>query len=211
VVPSPNPGYGSLTSVAALSATDAWAVGSYTDSNYNDYTLIEQWNGSTWIVVPSPNPGQYGNGLSSVAVVSATDAWAVGSYTDSSVDGGTLIEQWNGSSWSVVPSPNPAHELYGNGLSSVAAVTATDVWAVGDYTDSNYNRYTLIEQWNGSSWSVVPSPNPGPYGNRLSGVAAVTATDVWAVGNYQGTWGSSNTLIAQWNGSSWSVVSSPSP
>src|SRR5204862_547524 len=97
--------------------------------------------------------------LSGVAAVSANDIWAVG---------GSLIEHWDGSNWSVVPSPSPSagySNLYG-----VAAVSANDVWAVGS---SGYDPFqTLTEHWNGRSWSVVPSPNPGIY-SQLNGVAAV--------------------------------------
>jgi subtilase family serine protease len=204
VVPSSNP-YGALFSVAAVSANNIWAVG----VDGHGGTLTEHWNGSNWTVVPSPDPGPYSNGLSSVAAVSATDIWAVGSYDDSNGNLDTLTEHWNGSNWTVVPSPSPGP--YSNGLSSVAAVSATDIWAVGNYMDSNYNRYTLTEHWNGSNWTVVPSPDPGPYSNGLSSVAAVSATDIWAVGDYQTSWGGNNTLIEQWNGTSWNVVPSPSP
>ena len=41
-----------------------------------------------------------------------------------------------------------------------------------------------MEHWNGTAWSVVPSPSPGTDGNYLNGVAAVSANDVWAVGYY---------------------------
>src|SRR5689334_3789544 len=58
-----------------------------------------------------------------------------------------------GLAWQIVPTSN-ATALYG-----VAAVTATDVWAVGqDYTAGSL---TLTMHWNGSAWSVVPSPNIG--------------------------------------------------
>jgi hypothetical protein len=60
--PSPNPSGGS--SVAATSATNAWAVGS----------VIVHWNGTTWKQQPSPMPA----GLNAVAATSATNAWAVG-------------------------------------------------------------------------------------------------------------------------------------
>jgi len=40
----------------------------------------------------------------------------------------------------------------------------------------------LIVRWNGSSWRKVASPSPGPSGNVLSGVAATSASDAWAVG-----------------------------
>jgi hypothetical protein len=59
------------------------------------------------------------------------------------------------------------------------------------------------------SWHLQPSPHPG-LGSSLAGVAAFTATDVWAVGSVNITAGQ-RPLIEHWNGSSWSVVPSPTP
>src|SRR6266571_589362 len=134
---------GQLNGIVAVSASDVWAVGS---SNGN--TLIEHWNGSSWKAVPSPNPGvQYVDaGLSSVAALSASNVWAVGSYIDVIGDSYTLSEHWNGSSWNVVPSPNPGLQYLDVSLSSVAALSASDVWAVGSYLDvSNHTYKTLSE------------------------------------------------------------------
>src|SRR5258708_11751256 len=89
-------------------------------------------SGSTcenWTGVPPPNPGT-GNSLNGVAVVSACDAWAVGS----------LIEHWNGSAWTVVASPHPGA---GSILSGVQAAARTDIWAVGSYEDSLQGIKTL--------------------------------------------------------------------
>ena len=69
-----------------------------------------------------------------------------------------------------------------NELFSVAAVSASNVWAVGFSTDSTTTDHTLIEHWNGTSWSVVKSPSPGSGSDSLSGVAAISANNVWAVG-----------------------------
>ncbi len=43
----------------------------------------------------------------------------------------------------------------------------------------------LIEHWNGTTWSIVPADQP-PNGADLFGVARVTSTDIWAVGNTSG-------------------------
>jgi hypothetical protein len=134
-----------------------------------------------------------------LAAVSANDVWAVGqTYANQ-----TLIQHWDGTSWSVILSPNPSGVSH---LRGVAAVSATDVWAVGYYKSGPYR--TLIEHWNGTSWSVVPSPNPGASDNTLHGITAVSANDVWAVGAYRPS-GPYQTLIEHWDGTSWSVVSSP--
>src|SRR6266487_3561651 len=89
-------------------------------------------------------------------------------------------------------------------LNGIAAVSASDVWAVGFYIDAG----TLIEHWNGSSWKVVPSPNLGVQhvDVSLSSVAAVSASNVWAVGSYLDVSNNTNTyktLSEHWNGSSW--------
>lgn len=173
----------------------------------------------TWKIVPSPNvgTGTYGNQLKSVAVVSANDVWAVGfsphpSGTPQYIQQ-TLIEHWTGSSWNVIPSPNPAGNTYVE-LNGVAAISANDIWAVGHGGDpSSIPLRTLTEHWNGTAWSIIPSPSPGTYnGNVLNAVDGVSANDVWAVGWYQSgsTGQEGGALTLHWDGKQWTVVPTPS-
>ena len=109
--------------------------------------------------------------------------------------------------WVAVSSPNPGTGL--NVLTGVAAVSTSDVWAVGYYQSSSlYQTVTL--HWDGSAWNVVPSPNVGSDSNYLNSVVAISANDVWAVGSYGDGTATSETLVLHWDGSSWSVVPSPS-
>ncbi|MGH2518082.1 MAG: hypothetical protein ACRDHP_20760, partial [Ktedonobacterales bacterium] len=203
-VTNPNQGTSHfLSGVAARSTRDVWAVGQYVTSSNAFDTLTEHWNGRAWSIIPSPNTTSQFNDLLGVAVVSAKDVWAVG---NSNAGQNTLIEHWDGAKWSIVPSPSPG--VNGNSLNGVVAVSATDAWAVGYQYNSSGIQQALIEQWNGTKWNVVSSPSPGPTINDLSGVTALSATDLWAVGYHDGT-NTVQTLIEQWNGSSWSVVSSP--
>src|SRR3954449_4047528 len=66
--------------------------------------------------------------------------------------------------WSVVDSPNGSTGL--NLLQRVAVVSANDVWAAGKYMGGSSYR-TLVEHWDGTQWSVVPSPNVGSFDNEL--------------------------------------------
>ena len=91
-------------------------------------TLTEHWNGTAWSVVPSPNISSGNNNLFGVAAVSTTDVWAVGEFVAPSGVEQALIEQWNGTSWSVVSSPSAGGS---NVLSGVAIISANDIWAVG--------------------------------------------------------------------------------
>ena len=208
VAPPARPGNpADLRSVAAVSNVDLWAVGRRQDtvSPHYNRTLVEHWNGTAWSVVSSPNGGTTNAELLGVAVVSANDVWAVGDYSASGpMYQRTLIEHWDGATWTVVPSPNVKNSSQ-NVLTGVAAVGPNDIWAVGYSLTSNYR--TLIEHWNGSSWSIVSSPNVGVYGNGLTAVVAVSANNVWAVGSANNT---TTTLALRWNGSTWKVVTSPS-
>jgi hypothetical protein len=112
-----------------------------------------------------------------------------------------LIEHWDGTRWSVIPSPNTA-KFY-NGLNGVAALSPTDIWAVGS------SDQPLVEHWNGKKWSIVPSPKPGAFGGGLASVTALSSTDVWAVGSYAATKFGQQTLVEHWNGTQWLVVNSP--
>ena len=109
--------------------------------------------------------------------MSASDAWAVG-YYDNGTDEQTLIEHWNGTAWKVQPSPN----LDGAELSAV--VRGVRERRLGSGSTTARRAETLIEHWNGTAWKVQPSPDPGgsTQRNELSGVAAASASDAWAVG-----------------------------
>ena len=142
-----------------------------------------------------------------MAVISTNDAWAVGNDDIGNGVPETLTEHWNGSNWSVVSSPSPG--TLTNVLSGVAAVSTSDVWAVGTYYLGGITQ-SLIEHWNGMQWSVIANPNPGPTSNGLNAVVAVSTSDVWAVGYYANAQGIYQTMIEQWKGTKWSVVTRPS-
>src|SRR5262245_31574272 len=160
-----------------------------------------------WHVITSPNQGSGGSALTRLAAVTATNIWAVGSYTPTSGSPGqTLIEHYDGKSWSIVSSPNQGSG--DNVLNDVAEVTAKDIWAVGYYSPTSSSaRNTLTQHWNGTSCSIVTSPNPGSGSSYLIGIAAVTTSDVWAVGYSTSTsTGPKQTLIEHWDGASWKIL-----
>jgi superoxide dismutase len=206
-VAEPGSSSSNLTGAEVVSANDVWAVGSFyeTATNHNQ-ALIEHWNGTQWSVVPSPSFGSAHNFLYATSAVSANDVWAIG-YRYGASGTLTLIEHWNGTQWSVVPSPSPgSNENY---LLGLAAVSANDVWAVG-YHRSGPPFVALVMHWDGKQWSVLPDPNPSVNSNVLTALTAISANDVWAVGYYLAPNTSRNqTLTNHWNGSNWSVVPSP--
>jgi hypothetical protein len=198
-----------LYGVAASSATNVWAVGKYHDDTNVERTLIQHWDGAIWKVVASPNEGSSHNRLYGVAALSASSAWAVGSYDDAISISLPLILRWNGTSWQkfLVPTLAGATEIT---LRGVTAIANNNAWAVGTYRDSNGDGKTLTLHWNGTNWQQVTSPNPNSFRNGLNAVTAVSASDIWAVG-YTSDGTGYKSLALRWNGTSWQAVSSPSP
>lgn len=177
-----------LYGVTAISPNNVWAVGQTYDSA-GQKPLVMRWNGTNWslVTVPKELVSNVGTGLFSISAISANDIWAVGTLGNSN-----LTLRYNGTTWTVVPSPNDTTFAgMTNVLQSVTTVSNNDVWAVGTATRSVYGPgdsgrffdYTTILHWNGSVWSMVPSPDPGTSNNRLFGVARVTANELWAVGD----------------------------
>jgi hypothetical protein len=174
-----------------------------------EQTLIVHWDGAAWTQVPSPDPGTEST-LRAVSAVSPSDIWAVGQYFDGTALR-TLTVHWDGAAWTQVPSPNVSGTTIDN-LVAVRATSATDVWAVGNYTNSSNVSQTLIVHWNGSAWALVPSPDPGgpARDQELDSVAGVSAKDAWAVGFYYNG-GFDQSIILHWNGTSWKQQKSPDP
>jgi hypothetical protein len=190
-----------LTAVAAVSASDVWAVG----DRWSGGTLVEHWDGARWSVVPSPNliaGPRWGSGFSAIAASSASDIWAVGDAANGRTSR-PLIEHWDGTSWRLVPTPEAPSN---SSLSDVAVVSADDVWAVGE-SWSGHGWQTLTMHWSGSAWTVVPSPNTDERVTGLSGVAGLSADHVWAVGSSSKLSGETvRPIVMHWDGTAWSLV-----
>jgi hypothetical protein len=205
VVASPNasPGNNQLAAVASISASDVWAVGSADNAAGNAQPLAEHWDGTAWSIVPTP--AVVTGTLFGVAAISSTDVWAGGGFLLSRRGNTAQFEHWNGRKWSVAKSPAVAAAT----IFGMAAVSSADVWAVESVISGGIAQ-TFIEHWNGKTWAVVPSPDASGQNNHLDGVTAISASDVWAVGDFQNASGVFQTLTEHWDGTAWSIVASPS-
>lgn len=192
--------YSFFYGVAALSSSDVWAVGYTVDEDGIIISnLVEHWDGASWQVVTSPDVDFRDNALYAVDALASNDIWAVGSVDTTAGNHHYTpgILHWDGTAWSIVPTPNTAGAI----LRSVHAISANDVWAVGVGPNGTYTLH-----WDGSAWSVVPSPNgSGPY-NSLQGVSGGSSNDVWAVGVTGTTYLDYVSLALHWNGTAWTKV-----
>jgi hypothetical protein len=210
IEPSPSPSGGGeafLTGVSCTAANACMAVGVHGNPNIG---FAERWNGTAWSLVPTPNLSAIQYGVGSVACTSATSCVAVGFYIQNLGSPGlTLAENWNGASWNVETTANPAGTT-GSFLSSVACPSPTSCTAVGFYSNGT-TSLTLVETWNGISWSIVPSPNPAGYNITLLSLACSHNGTCLAVGFYYNTPHKAVALAESWTGTEWVVVKPPNP
>jgi hypothetical protein len=221
-----------LTSVTCLTATNCMAAGNYLGTK--NQTLIETYNGSSWSNGSGVNAGSgQSNFLNGITCVASNDCWAVGYYCTTTGtcphDNGpywqTLIEHYNGTSWSVTTSPNQS-TTQDNILNGVTCASSSLCWAVGQYCERTDKRQCtqgasnswqpLIEKWDGTSWTrVIEATNSTSKNHDLTSVYCSSTSDCWAVGYYCNTTGTCpaagvayQTLIEHWTGSTWSIVTS---
>lgn len=189
LVPLGNGGDSALYAVHGLSSKDIWAVG-YKYQGSESFPLVEHWDGEAWSIIPNP-PGVEQSQMYGVTEVAPDEVWIVGQTWV--VSDRAYILHWNGTSLQAVAPVNPGSYV---ALYDVAAVAPNNVWAVGSFSPNGHDYFTLVEHWDGASWSVVPSAS-GRY-DTLSGIAVVGLNDIWAVG-----WGLTSAEILHWDGQAW--------
>jgi hypothetical protein len=156
--------------------------------------------GGTIATVPGPLAA---TSLLAVDAVSSADVWAGGATPAVPVGSDALIEHWDGSSWSVFPSPTVPGVIY-----RIAHVSATDVWAVGRGARQN----VLAEHYDGTAWSLVPVPTPSGPISILLGLGIRSTHDIWAVGfTSNPATGTDNAIMDHWDGTSWSAFPGAPP
>jgi len=206
-LPFPPAWHADVYTMSATSSSDVWVTGSISrDENFQ--LFFEHWNGQSW--------GNFGYLPGGVGILygasqdATNDAWAVGSQIVSYQDY-PLVLHYDGTEWFnlTVPLPYGISELLG-----VLALAPNNVWAVGWQNPSGYPDYytnlTLVYHYDGSTWTIVPSPDTP--GTNLVGIVANSPTDMYAFG-YQGdpSGYGFDTLLLHGDGSEWSAIRSPDP
>jgi hypothetical protein len=190
--------FNQLMGVSCPSVSDCMAVGSSNSGN-RDQVLAEQWRAGAWTMV---SPARlYGAGaLYSVSCPSATYCLAVGGHRPNDhTQERTLVEQWNGTSWKIQGAP-----AFDGVLSSVSCPIYHFCVAVGF-------GQSVIEMRTNSTWTTPSLPLPaGATETSLTAVSCASATACMAVGTYVAN-ATSGTLALAWNGSSWTLHSTPLP
>jgi hypothetical protein len=218
VQPTPGALGAVLLSVSCTSPTACIAVGSSSNpgSGRPAKTIAERWDGRRWSIQRTLSPdGAVSSRLSGVSCTSAAACTAVGTAVFARSQA-PLVEHWNGSTWSIQPTPPTALTAALNGVSCTSRRFCV---AVGFVFGSPGDTSAFAERWNGQRWSIQQIPNPkpnpnlsAPIENSLAGVSCTSSQFCIAVGVAGAPEISSGSTLAEgWNGSTWSIQQSQNP
>ncbi len=197
-----------LAGVSCTSNNACTAVGGV--GGVGGAALAERWNGTDWTVQSVPTPsGKTDAFLRGVSCTSSTACVAAGYSENSTVQNSarSLIERWNGTTWTIQPIPQPAHTVETE-LSGVSCGSTSACTAVGSSTASSSppGVTTLAEHWNGTAWTIQPTPTQSTF-EGLAGVSCFSTVTCIAVGYTP----SAKTLTEVWDGYSWTIQTTPNP
>ncbi|MFD8543328.1 hypothetical protein [Streptomyces sp. NPDC059649] len=188
---------GDLTAVAALSDTQAWAVGYRLNSATSLKAIALRWDGKTWTQESTLPDNSFPQAL---AVRSAGDIWTVGSAS----------AHWDGTKWTAYQLDNdPAGHVVPDAVTTTSDGKA---WTVGRAMGRSVkDGVPAVQSWDGKAWHRQALPDVGK--GELSGITAVAPNDIWAVGAAYAP--DENTkqsaLLLHFDGKNWRRITAPGP
>ncbi|MBL1098453.1 hypothetical protein [Streptomyces coffeae] len=176
--------------------------------------VTQRWNGKAWKSAVAPVPrGTTGAGLTSVDTRAPGDARGAGAAQVPVSGGGShivgMLQHWDGTRWKAQKLPDVGAGARDHWqLSSVTALAADDVWAVGGTGFIKPGKPVLLH-YDGARWSKVAVPGVGAARAGLNAVVAGPGGQVWAVGQTQAPDGSWQALALRYDGKKWTNVPLP--
>jgi hypothetical protein len=200
-----------LSSVSCTSSEACTVVGHYINSSGVEVPLAERWNGTTWAIQETKIPtGAKGTSLAAVSCNEVKSCTAAGRYVNSSNVEVPLAERWNGTTWSIQETKIPTGAK-SSSLSAISCSASEACTATGRYVNSSSVELPLVERWNGATWAIqeIITPTEGEA-TSVAGVVCTATKECIAVGGYT-IKGTVHKLLAEhWNGTTWSIHSTPS-
>ncbi|MBW8487704.1 hypothetical protein [Actinomadura parmotrematis] len=184
-----------LDAVAAVSPSDAWAVGGQSDLNGLNHPYFIHWNGTAWSEARPPD-------------------WEGGSASGGSVDAAGPGDVWVSNSlghvWHLTGGTWRTTDVRLGFEFQTTRIRAagTGAWVAGrhQHWDGTWSSYPDTARWDGTAWVEHPVA-VWPDTATVRDVLPVASGDVWAVGRTAD--GDDTPLLARWDGTAWHNVPVP--
>lgn len=125
-----------------------------------------------------------------------------------------IAARWDGTRWLPENVVNPAPDAPNGGeLSGVSCVSIDNCIAVGEYQQNHrpFLELPLVEHWDGARWSrqiTAMLPSDAAIGS-LNAISCISREACIAVGGVQRSGGRVSALIERWDGTHWSIQTTP--
>jgi hypothetical protein len=180
-----------IFSVSAVSADDAWLAGLSASGGL----LVQHWNGKGWGPIATP-ASLNGNGVGDAVIAGAgKTVWAFDDEGNATSNAVALSRTARG--WTSYRFPDDSQ------VNAAAVFSATNAWAFGEIFFPKVSAY--VRHFNGSKWTAVSTPVVP------DGASAVSAGDIWAVGQTVKSLGARDQVFAaaQWTHGKWRLLNFP--
>jgi hypothetical protein len=209
-VPISDSGSGEFSDVACPVAGDCWATANIEVGESNTGQVFH-FDGREWERVPTPGKALT---LYGIACPARSSCWAAGAGASGEEAISTLVEHYDGKSWSVEESPSAAG-FPESGLSGIACPSANECWAAGDGEDFSQEPTAgelLLLHYTEGAWSRVPAPSPQEEEQTGDGalLACGSVSQCILLANFGSEGGRGNEQAGDvFDGSSWQSLSVP--
>jgi hypothetical protein len=188
---------GRLIDATIVSSTDAWAVGTHYTNGSGFGSLWEHWTGGSGMRIVTSG----GNNvvLRGVTNFGADDVWAVG-FVQKAATTRAVISRWNGSTIVRSTVPTKGVQSY---LIAISGSSASDIWAMGEFSTRGGADHVLLVHYNGTSWALMTAPTGAVLGD---GILDLSPSNVYLLAE-----GTTNSDLYHFNGHTWSVSQADVP
>ena len=212
---TPNPSgapYSYLVGVSCASRRSCTAVGSFGNTAGREVVLAERLDGARWSIQSVPSPaGATNSALKDVSCSSTSACTAVGDVLNPDAVDVTLAERWDGTAWTIQPSANSLFATYSR-LVGVSCPSISSCDAVGFFENGAGHFVTLAERWDGTSWTIQPTPNPNrARSSQLLAVVCSSANACTAIGSFANSGGAFVTLAERRKRPGWAIQRTARP
>jgi hypothetical protein len=184
----------------AISGTNLYAGGFFTEAGGVTANCIARWNGATWSALGSGlDDRDYLPQVTALAV-SGSDLYVGGAFTQAGNVSAAHVARWNGSNWSALG--DGLERFFGDIPVAALAASGSGLIVGGTFVSASGVNANHLARWDGNSWSELA----GGAGGKVNALAA-SAGHVLVGGSFTFTNALASTGLARWNGVNWAVVS----
>jgi len=208
-------------SAIAVIGTDVYVGGQFTDAgSIPEADYVARWDGTNWYALGSNGAGNGSlNNTVNTLAVNGSELYVGGHFTNVNNGGTSLgaadyIAKWNGTNWSALGSNGAGNASLSAQVSTIA-ISGSDIYAGGFFTDVNNNGSVIAEadyiaKFDGSNWSALGNNGAGngALNSQCWTIVADGLGSIYAGGAFSNAAGIPEAdSIAKWNGSAWSALS----